>query len=282
MHPLRCRRASRRWHDTIQPQGVYDMSSTDLVRSEFNEGILTLRINRPDKKNALNLAMYQALADGLKSADSDGKVRVILICGCNDCFTSGNDLADFLSSPPTGPDSPVMQFLRALSEARKPIVAAVNGLAVGVGVTMLLHCELVYAGRGATFQMPFVNLGLCPEAGSTLLLPMIMGHQRAAELLLLGEVFNAEKACTVGIVTEVCPDGDVFAIARTKALQIAAQPAAAVRLAKNLLKRNYAGPLRETIVEEGTQFMARLKSPEAGEALKAFMQRRKADFSKFD
>jgi enoyl-CoA hydratase/carnithine racemase len=258
------------------------MSSTEHIYSEFSDGILTLQINRPDKKNALNLAMYQALADGLTQADRDDSVRVILFCGCDDCFTSGNDLADFLTSPPTGQSSPVMQFLIAVSEARKPIVAAVNGLAVGVGVTMLLHCDLVYVGSSATFQMPFVNLGLCPEAGSTLLLPRLMGHQRAAELLLLGEVFSSDKACAVGIVTAVCPDRDVLSTARNRALQLAAQPAAAVRLTKRLLKRNYAAELRETITEEGTQFMARLKSPEAAEALQAFMERRKPDFSKFD
>lgn len=258
------------------------MNNGEQIQSELSDGIFTLRINRPDKKNALNLAMYQALADGLRKADSDNAVRVILICGGDDCFTSGNDLADFLTAPPTGQNSPVMQFLIAVSEARKPIVAAVNGLAVGVGVTMLLHCELVYAGNSATFQMPFVNLGLCPEAGSTLLLPRIMGHQRAAELLLLGDIFGADKACAVGIVTALCPDGEVLATARKKALQLAAQPAAAVRLAKSLLKRDYATPLRETIVEEGKQFMSRLKSPEAAEALQAFMERRKPDFSQFD
>lgn len=259
-----------------------NMNSADLIQSEISEGILTLRINRPEKKNALNLAMYQALADGLTKADGDDTVRVILICGTGECFTSGNDLADFMTVPPTGAKSPVMQFLTAISEARKPIVAAVNGLAVGVGVTMLLHCDLAYAGENATFQMPFVNLGLCPEAGSTLLLPRIMGHQRAAELLLLGEVFNAGKACSLGIVTEICADNDVSATARSKALQLAAQPAAAVRLAKDLLKRDYMQQLRETVAEEGRQFMARLKSPEAAEALQAFMQRRKPDFSKFN
>ena len=256
-------------------------SITDLIQIELREGILTVRINRPEKRNALNLAMYQALADGLRYADSEDAVRVILLTGCEECFTSGNDLTDFIGAPQTGPESPGMLFLIAISEARKPIVAAVNGLAVGVGVTMLLHCDLVYAGRGATFQMPFVNLGLCPEAGSTLLLPRIMGHQRAAELLLLGESFSADKACSLGIVSEVCPVGDVLATARSRALQLAAQPAAAVRLAKNLLKRDFAAPLRETITEEGVQFMARLKSPEAAEALQAFMQRRKPDFSQF-
>lgn len=258
------------------------MSEANQIRSEQSDGILTLRINRPDKKNALNLAMYKALADSLTEADSDDAVRVILICGSDDCFTSGNDLADFLAEPPTGPESPVMQFLTAISEARKPIVAAVNGLAVGIGVTMLLHCDLVYAGNSATFQMPFVNLGLCPEAGSTLLLPRIMGHQRAAELLLLGEPFSADKAYSLGIVTALCPDSDLLTTARNKALQLAAQPAAAVRLAKNLLKRDYATALKKTIAEEGAQFIACLKSPEATEALQAFMQRRKPDFSKFN
>lgn len=254
---------------------------TDQIQSEISESILTLRINRPDRKNALNLAMYQALADALTAADSDDTVRVVLICGNDECFTSGNDLADFLSAPQVGPESPGMQFLAAISKARKPLVAAVNGLAVGVGVTMLLHCDLVYAGTNATFQMPFVNLGLCPEAGSTLLLPRIMGHQRAAELLLLGGVFSAEKAHELGIITELCQDGDVLATARSRALQLAAQPAAAVRLAKNLLKRDYASQLRDTIAEEGIEFVARLKSPEAAEALQAFMQHRKPDFSKF-
>jgi enoyl-CoA hydratase/carnithine racemase len=258
------------------------MNSTDQIQRELDDGILTLRINRPDKKNALNLAMYQALADGLREADGDAAVRVILICGSQGCFTSGNDLADFLAAPPTGADSPVMQFLAAISEARKPVVAAVGGLAVGIGVTMLLHCDLVYAASSASFLMPFVNLGLCPEAGSTLLLPRIMGHQRAAELLLLGEPFGADKACDVGIVTAVCTAEELPALARNKALQLAAQPPAALRLTKSLLKRDYAAPLRETITEEGQQFMARLKSPEAAEALQAFMQRRKPDFSRFN
>jgi len=226
------------------------MNSTAQIQNERSDGILTLRINRPEKKNALSLAMYQGLADGIREAEGDDTVRVILISGGDDCFTTGNDLADFLSAPPTGPESPGLQFLSAISTARKPVVAAVSGLAVGIGVTMLLHCDLVYAGAGATFQMPFVNLGLCPEAGSTLLLPRIMGHQKAAELLLLGEAFSAAKACSLGIVTEVCPDSEVFATARTRALQLAAQPAAAVRLAKNLLKRDYAVPLRETMAEE--------------------------------
>lgn len=257
------------------------MGNTEFVRRELSEGILTLRFNRPEKKNALNLAMYAALAEELGKGDVDEAVRVVLLTGGEETFTSGNDLGDFLAAPPTGMDSPVMRFLLALSTARKPLIAAVNGDAVGVGVTMLLHCELVYAGRGATFRMPFVDLGLCPEAGSTLLLPRLMGHQRAAELLLLGGGFGAEKAREVGIVNAVHPDAEVMAAARASALDLAAQPAAAVRLAKSLLKRDYAAQLQETIAEEGRQFMARLKSPEAAEALHAFQQRRKPDFSRF-
>lgn len=262
-------------------QGEGDMGSTELLKSELSEGILTLSFNRPEKRNALNLAMYAALAAEIRRGDADDAVRVVMLTGSADCFTSGNDLSDFLGAPPTGLDSPVMQFLLALSQARKPLVAAVQGAAVGVGVTMLLHCELVYAGSGAIFQMPFVDLGLCPEAGSTLLLPRLMGHQRASELLLLGETFDAEKAREVGIVNAIYPDAYLMAAARAKALQLAARPAAAVRLAKHLLKREYAERLQETIAEEGMQFIARLKSPEAAEALQAFMQRRAPDFSRF-
>lgn len=251
------------------------------IRCDCLDGICTLTIDRPEKRNALNLVMYQALADGIRQADQDNVVRVILITGGPDCFTSGNDLADFVADPPTDQNSPVMQFISAISLARKPIVAAVNGSAVGIGVTMLLHCDLVYAGVGASFQMPFVNLGLCPEAGSTLLLPRIMGHQQAAELLLLGEKFSAEKACRIGIVTAVCPDQDVLTTAHGRALQLASQPAAAVRLTKSLLKRASADELQKAIDEEGRQFLQRLDSPEAVEAMQAFMERRKPDFSRF-
>lgn len=257
------------------------VSDDMLIQTEVRDGVYTIRFNRPEKKNALNLAMYTALVEGLRQADGDDGVRVVLLTGTDGCFTSGNDLADFMTSPPGGGESPVMLFLGAISRFRKPIVAAVSGAAVGVGVTMLLHCDLVCAGNNALFQMPFVNLGLCPEAGSTLLLPLIMGHQRAAELLLLGESFSAEKACSVGIVNTVVADSDLLATAREKALQLAAQPAAAVRLAKELLKKGYAAPLQGVIAEEGRSFMARLQSPEAGEALQAFMERRKPDFSRF-
>lgn len=260
---------------------MMELVNNTLIRTETADGIYTITFNRPDKKNALNLAMYTALFEGLRRADADDSVRVVLLTGTGGCFTSGNDLSDFMTSPPTGGDSPVMQFLAAISRFRKPIVAAVNGAAVGVGVTMLLHCDLVYAADNAVFQLPFVNLGLCPEAGSTLLFPLLMGHQRASELLLLGEPFSAEKACSVGIVNQVVSEGDLLATAKQKALHLSAQPAAAVRLAKSLLKRDYAVSLQTTIAEEGREFMMRLQSPEAGEALLAFMEKRKPDFRRF-
>ncbi|ABQ25794.1 enoyl-CoA hydratase [Geotalea uraniireducens] len=256
-------------------------STNEQIQTDLRDGIFTICFNRPEKKNALNLAMYAALVDSLGEADRDDAVRVVLLTGNGECFTSGNDLADFMTAPPISAESPVMQFLAAISRFRKPLVAAVIGSAVGVGVTMLLHCDLVYAGTGAVLQLPFVNLGLCPEAGSTLLFPRLMGHQRAAELLLLGEPFSAEKACSVGIVNGVFPDVEVLAAARTKALQLAARPAAAVRLAKALLKKEYAASLEETIADEGAHFVKRLMSPEAGEALRAFMERRQPDFSRF-
>ena len=257
-------------------------STTDLIISELQNGILTVRINRPDKKNALNTAMYGALADALERADNDPAIRVVLLTGCNDCFTSGNDIADFVNFPPTGPDSPVLRFLTAITVAKKPLVAAVSGSAIGVGTTLLLHCDLVYAADTALFQLPFVSLGLCPEAGSTLLLPQLIGHQRASELLLLGETFSATRAEQFGFVTAVVPQAELMQTARTKAMQLAAQPAAAVRLTKSLLKRGNAAQLHETGLYEIRCFLERLTSPEAKEALQAFMQRRKPDFTQFD
>lgn len=261
------------------------MSRTDtaaLIQTEFREGILTVRINRPGKKNALNVAMYGALADALQRADEDPATRVVLLCGCDDCFTSGNDIADFADFPLTGQDSPVLRFLNALTRAATPIVAGVNGPAIGVGTTLLLHCDLVYAADTAFFQMPFVTLGLCPEAGSTLLLPQLIGQQRASELLLLGEAFTAVRAEQLGIVTAVVPPADLLTTARAKALQLAAQPAAAVRLTKSLLKRGNADTLHNTALFEFRCFLERLASPEAKEALQAFMEHRKPDFSQFD
>ena len=187
------------------------------ILTETKDGILRIEIDRPDKKNALTAAMYQAMADAIKAAEADAKVRVVLIHGKADLFTAGNDLQDFLDNRPRDDDRPAFQFLRNISRAQKPIVAAVAGAAVGIGTTMLLHCDLVYAAPNARLQLPFVNLGLVPEAASSLLLPALIGYQRAAELLLLGEPFSAQKAKEIGLVTEVVPEDQLFDTAMAQA-----------------------------------------------------------------
>jgi enoyl-CoA hydratase/carnithine racemase len=253
---------------------------SEVVRT-LEDGILTVRMNRPEKKNALSHAMYRALATALREADQDEAVRVVLLCGGPGAFTTGNDLSDFLKNPLLGEESPVLSFLYALADLQKPLFAAIEGLAVGVGVTLLLHCDYVCAGASSTLQMPFINLGLVPEAASTLLLPRMLGHLRASELLLFGEPFSAKAAQEAGLVTTVCADDQVMATILAKARQLAAQPAAAVRQTKALLKASTAGEVRETLRREAEIFVQRLASPEANEALTAFAQRRAPDFSRF-
>lgn len=253
--------------------------SSDIIQTSIDGYILKITINRPDKKNALTNDMYTALTAALQTLDADDSLRVGFITGTTDCFTSGNDLVDFLQTPPTSADSPVMRFLAQLPAQKKPLVAAVNGAAVGVGTTLLMHCDLVYAAPQAKFQMPFVNLGLCPEAGSSLLLPMLAGYQRAAELLMLGETFSAEQALSYGLVNQVFAD-DYQTQALAKAKQLAERPPQSVRMTKALLKRAYVGSLKETMAEEGAHFTRMLREPAAIEAMSAFMQKRKPDFSK--
>lgn len=257
-----------------------DPAAADLIVTDLADGILTIRLNRPNKKNAITVAMYAAMADALSRAAEDKAARVVVVTGTADAFTSGNDVADFLQRPPSDGESPVHRFLRAISTAPKPLVASVNGLAVGVGVTMLLHCDLVYAAAEATFALPFVNLGLVPEAASSLLLPRLAGHQRAAELLFFGERFDARTAHEVGLVNAIFPGAELAAAVRERALALAAKPPASLRLTKALMK----GPsttVSERMAEEGAHFAQQLKSPEAREAMEAFLQRRTPDFSRF-
>ena len=250
--------------------------STPEILTEREEGVLRVCIHRPDKKNALTLAMYAALTAALNEAAEDAAVRAVVLTGSGDSFTSGNDIADFLAAPPAGEDSPVFRFLAALRQFEKPLLAAVNGLAVGIGVTLLLHCDLVYVRTGATLAMPFVNLGLCPEAGSSLVLPRLIGYPRAAELLLLGEPFSAEQALEWGLINGIGADADAtLELTLTRARRLARQPAAAVRLAKMLLKRNEAEALRETMALEGRYFIELLNAPEAAAAPRAFVERRR-------
>ncbi len=252
------------------------------ILTEAKDGILRIEIDRPDKKNALTAAMYQAMADAIKAAEADGKVRVVLIHGKSDLFTAGNDLQDFLDNPPRDDKQPVFQFLYGISQAQKPIVAAVAGAAVGIGTTMLLHCDLVYAAPNARLQLPFVNLGLVPEAASSLLLPALIGYQRAAELLLLGEPFSAQKAKEIGLVTEVIPESELLSTAMAQARKLAGKPAASLRLTKRLMKQGQMAAVQQQIKLESDHFGERLNSPEAKEAFSAFLEKRKPDFSRFD
>jgi enoyl-CoA hydratase/carnithine racemase len=239
-----------------------------------------IQINRPDKKNALTLAMYDAMTEALLAAEADPAVRAILFAGADTCFTAGNDLGDFLNNPPSGEDSPVFRFLKTLLAAQKPVLAAVHGVAVGIGTTMLLHCDLVWAGPSARFQVPFVNLGLTPEAASSLILPQLMGHRRAAELLLLGETFDAETALAAGLVNGLRADSELDAYVLHKAQMLASKPPTAVRLTKMLMKRWPAEAVRRAMSAEGEIFISRLHSPEAREAMTAFFERRQPDFSR--
>jgi enoyl-CoA hydratase/carnithine racemase len=252
------------------------------IRTELADGVFRIEVARPEKKNALTAEMYQALADALARAEADPAARVILISGAGGNFTAGNDLADFLDQPPKDENAPVFRFLNGFANLTKPFVAAVEGVAVGVGTTILLHCDLAYAGASARFALPFANLGLTPEAASSLLLPLRAGHARAAEMLMLGEVFSAQTALETGIINAVLPDGEVLAHALERCRKLITQPAASLRLTKQLMKRAQQALILETMSTEGEIFRQRLASPEAKEAFAAFFEKRKPDFSQFD
>ncbi len=243
------------------------------------DGVLTFTINRVEKKNSFTPAMYAALAAGLEQATHDSAIRVIVIQGDVTVFSAGNDIGDFLARKPAGEESPAMQFLRSIAVQPKPIIAAVCGPAVGVGTTLLFHCDLVYAGDNAAFSMPFVNLGLCPEAASSLLVPKMMGYHRAAEALLLGEPFMAEAALEVGLVNRILPPTEANDYAQTQARKLAAKPLGALMETKRLMKKGQMAQILAQMNEEGASFAQLLQAPAAREALTAFMERRKPDFS---
>lgn len=247
---------------------------TDAILQHRERGLLTLQLNRPDKKNALTRAMYTQLAEALEQADADEGIRCVLIQGSSDCFTAGNDIGDFLEQPPSDLDSPPFYFMKSLLNCRKPVIAAVAGAAVGIGTTLLLHCDLVYISRDARLRMPFVNLGLCPEFGSSLILPRLLGHAKAAELLLLGEGFTGEQAAAWGIATEALGSGEAaLAKAREMAERFETLAPGAVQVTKQLMKSVDREQLRQVIEEEGALFVQRLKSPEAIAALSGFINR---------
>ncbi|MDO9143512.1 enoyl-CoA hydratase [Rhodoferax sp.] len=244
-------------------------------------GVTTLTIHRVAKKNSFTTAMYAGMADALDQAQADPAVRVLVIQGHETIFSAGNDIADFLQTPPTTLDAPVFRFMRAISSFTKPIVAAVCGPAVGIGTTLLFHCDLVYAGDNAAFSMPFVNLGVCPEAASSLLAPQRMGYGRAAEALLLGDPFMAEAALEMGLISRIVPPSEVNALAQRQAQKLAAKPMSSVLASKRLMKQGQADLVAQRMAEEGTLFGQMLAQPAAQEAFAAFMEKRKPDFSAF-
>lgn len=252
-----------------------------MVKYKVENRVGRIELARLDKKNALTGEMYGQLADAVAGADADPQVRALLLHGSPECFCAGNDVADFLNRPPLAAGSPSQRFFKAMLDLQKPIVAAVGGPAVGIGTTMLLHCDLVYAADNARFQLPFVPLGIVPEFGSTYLLPMLAGYPRAAELLLLGQPFTAQKAYEAGIISAVLSRENLFSEAEKAVSTLASLPPESLRLTKQLLKKRHGALVREVIAEEIQVFGERLKSAEAKEAMSAFLEKRKPDFSRF-
>ena len=256
--------------------------SNDHVVTEMHDRVLVIRINRPEKKNALADAIYRALGDHIVAADADDAVRALVLTGTGDSFTAGNDMVDFLNQKGTFETTGACYFMRKLYDFRKPALAAVNGMAIGIGTTLLLHCDFVYAAESATFRMPFVSIGIAPEYCSTFLLPLMLGQRRAAELLYTGEKFDARKAVECGIANAVVPDAECLAHTLAKAQQLAAQPPAALRTCKRLLREALHEPSMKAFDREVAELNRMIRgNPEAMEAMTAFMQKRKPDFSKF-
>jgi enoyl-CoA hydratase/carnithine racemase len=245
------------------------------AREEEGGRVRVVVFNRPAKKNALTVAMYATLAEQLAAAAALPLVRAVVLTGAGDAFTAGNDIRDFVSDPPVGDDSAVLQFLRALVDFPKPIVAAVNGPAIGVGTTMLLHCDLVLAASSARFQLPFVQLGLCAEGGSSLLLPEIVGWQRASELLLWGEPFDAATAHRIGLVNEIVPDLELSGRTSQRLARLLSLPPEAVAITKALLRKPLRERLEQAMTREAAMFRERLASEEAARAFTAFLEKKR-------
>ncbi|WP_300541887.1 enoyl-CoA hydratase-related protein [Maricaulis sp.] len=255
---------------------------SELVLVDTAERIRTISFNRPDKKNALTRAMYTAAAQAIEDGERNGDVRAFILTGTSGVFTAGNDIVDFMERPPAmGSDEtpPVGRFMNALLHAKKPVVAAVDGLAIGIGVTLLMHCDLVYCSDRASFKTPFVDLALAPEYGSSQTMTRAFGHQIAAELLMLGASWDAWRAEQTGLVTRTTTPEALMDTARTAAAALAAKPPAALAKAKELM-RMAPEPVEDRVAREGRLFSELLQSPEFAEAAAAFMERRAPDFDK--
>jgi enoyl-CoA hydratase/carnithine racemase len=251
---------------------------SDII-TEVSGSVLDIQLNRPTKKNAMTSSMYVTLAETLNHAAEDERVRVALWHGAGDSFSAGNDIEDFLKNPPGPGESPQARLTSALIAFDKPLIAAVHGAAIGGGTTMLTHCDFVYGGESAKFQMPFVNLGLVPEFGSSYSVPIRVGHIRAAELLLLGLPFDARRAADLGLVTRVVPDPELLATAKETARKLAEKPALALRACKRLMKRPSREQLEQAVKAENEEFASRVRSAEAREAFYAFMEKRPPRFT---
>ena len=252
----------------------------DEIVTEHTGSILRIQLNRPAKRNAMTLAMYLALADIFNAAANDDNTRVILWHGAGDSFCAGNDIDDFLKNPPGPGESPQARLMEALVNFDKPVVAAVHGSAIGGGTTMLTHCDFIYAAESAKFQMPFINLAVVPEFGSSCSLPSRIGHVRAAELILLGSAFDARRATELGLVSEVVSDKDVLARATETARKLAAKPAAALQASKRLMKQPFREQIKAAMKAENEEFSVQVRSEDAKEAFTAFLEKRKPDFSR--
>jgi enoyl-CoA hydratase/carnithine racemase len=252
----------------------------DILKTN-ESGVLTIRFNRPEKKNSLTGAMYEVLAQTLNDAATDERVRVVVLTGNEQTFSAGYDLGEFAKNPPVTVDAPVWRFLRALNEFPKPVIAAVCGIAVGIGVTMLLHCDLIFAGDNAKFTLPFVNLGVCPEAASSLLLPQLAGYQRAARALLTGDPFDARSALEMGLVNQILPAAETQAFALSEAKRLVAKPLSAVVESKRLMKMSERAAIEAQMSEEIAVFGRMITAGAAKEAIAAFGEKRKPDFSQF-
>jgi enoyl-CoA hydratase/carnithine racemase len=252
----------------------------DDIVTERAESVFRIQLNRPKKRNAMTSGMYVALADILKNAARDELTRVVVWYGAGDSFCAGNDIEDFLKNPPGPGESPQAQLMKALIEFDKPLIAAVQGAAVGGGTTMLLHCDFVYAGESAKFQMPFINLALVPEFGSSSIVPSRIGHLRSAELILLGSPYDAKRAAELGLVTQVVPDQDLLSTATATAQMLAAKPAGALQASKRLMKQPFREQIKAAMKAETEEFSAQVRSADAKEALTAFLEKRKPDFTR--
>lgn len=250
------------------------------ILTERSGSILRVTLNRPAKKNAMTSAMYVTLADILNDAAKDDDIRVVVWDAAGDSFSAGNDVEDFLKNPPGPGESPQARLGNALINFDKPLIAAVQGAAIGGGTTLLTHCDFVYAGESAKFQLPFVNLGLVPEFGSSWSLPAHSGYIRAAELFMLGEPFNAELAAEIGLVTRVVPDEKLLATATETAEKLAAKPFGALRASKKLLKRSSREQIEQAVKAETEEFTSRVRSAEVKEVFAAFLEKRRPDFTK--